>query len=114
MEAITLRGRAVQQGIAFSGNPLDRVANQRRDEAWLAEQFAAPGGRYLAIWRQNVLAQEAEGVRLHWLSDSVREHLAEGAAPLLLGVRDGVAHFAVDLSALDDPVATLALDGATF
>lgn len=114
MEAITLRGRAVQQLIAFSGNPLDRAANQRRDETWLTEQNAALDARYLAIWRLNVLARDGEGSQLHWLSGSVREHLDGGAEPLLLGVLDGVAHFAVDLSALEDPITALAIEGAKF
>ncbi len=114
MEAITLRGHVVQRLIAFSGNPLDRAANQRRDEAWLAQQYAAPDARYLAVWRLNVLTREGEGVQIHWLPGSVCEHLNGGMAPLLLGVQDGVAHFAVDLSALDDPLVALAIEGASF
>jgi len=100
--------------IPFSGNPLDRASNLRRDEAWLEAQLGAVESRYLAFWRLNVLAREAEQSELHWLDAAVHRHLEEGAAPLLLGVQNGVAHFAVDLSALDDPIATLGIEDAAF
>lgn len=100
--------------IPFSGNPLDRSANQRREDAWVAEQLEAATSRYLAFSELDVLAREAGGAELHWLDASIRQHLQEGAPPLLLGLRDGIAHFAVDLTAIDDPIATIGIDGAAF
>ncbi|HLZ68535.1 MAG TPA: NAD(+) diphosphatase [Dehalococcoidia bacterium] len=103
--------------IPFAGNPLDRAANQRRDEAWLAAQFGAAGGRYLPFWRLNVLTSTAgidAQAALHWLDSGVCGRLGDGTVPLLLGLRDGVAHFAVDLSALADPIAELCIEGAAF
>jgi NAD+ diphosphatase len=102
------------KNLPFSGNPLDRSANQRREEAWLEEQFGAGQGRYLAFWNLDVLAKPGDQAGLHWLEGSVREHLQEGVAPLLLGVRDGVPHFAVDLSSLEDPIARIGIDEARF
>jgi NAD+ diphosphatase len=104
----------MQSTIPFSGNPLDRVANQRREEAWVTEQLRSGESRYLAFWRLNVLARQAERAELAWLDAAVREHLDDGVAPLLLGVRDGVPHFAVDLSSLEDPIASLAVEDANF
>lgn len=104
----------MKNSIPFSGNPLDRAANQRRDDAWLAAQFSAADSRYLPFWRLNVLAREAEQAELGWLGATVRQHLEDGAAPLLLGMRDGVAHFAVDLSSLTDPIATIGIEDADF
>jgi NAD+ diphosphatase len=100
--------------IPFSGNPLDRAANQRRNKDWLLEQLDAPTSRYLPFWRLQPLAREAERSELCWLDASVRSYLDFDDTPLLLGIRDGVAHFAVDLSALPDPLATLSVADAAF
>jgi NAD+ diphosphatase len=100
--------------IPFSGNPLDRVANQRRDDAWVTEQLRASQSRFLPFWRLNVLVRQGEQSELVWLDAAVRDHLERGVAPLLLGVRDGVPHYAVDLSSLDDPIATLGAEGVDF
>lgn len=100
--------------IPFSGNPLDRASNARRDAAWLAEQAGASRSRFLPFWRLNVLTDDMNQSELRWLDVSVQEHLEAGVTPLLLGVRDGVAHFAVDLSALIDPVSTIGIENAVF
>jgi NAD+ diphosphatase len=100
--------------VPFSGNPLDRAANQRREDAWVREQLAADDSRYLPFWRLNPLTREASQTELLWLDGSVRNHLAGGEPPLLLGLLEGVAHFAVDLSTEEEPVAALGLEGAKF
>lgn len=104
----------MQERIPFSGNPLDRGSNQRRDSAWLMEQLNATESRFLPFWRLNVLAREAEPAELRWLDAGVRAHLEYDAEPFLLGHRDGIAHFAVDLSALADPIAMLGIEDADF
>ncbi|MGI8552700.1 MAG: NAD(+) diphosphatase [Dehalococcoidia bacterium] len=104
----------MQETIPFSGNPLDRAANLRREPAWLEEQHAAKQSRYLPFQRLNVLAREAEPAELRWLDAGVLAHLANGAEPLLLGLRSDIAHFAVDLSSLSDPIATLGIEDADF
>lgn len=98
----------------FSGNPLDRAQHERRDAAWLAEQLASPRSRFLPFWKLSVLSDESESPALLWLDAGVRRYLDDSAPPLLLGMHDGVAHFAVDLSALEDPIATIGLEGARF
>jgi NAD+ diphosphatase len=100
--------------IPFAGNPLDRASNLRRDAAWLEKHLDAAESRFLPFWRLNVLAREAEQAELHWLDASVRFHLEDDAAPLLLGLHGGVAHFAVDLTSMTDPLATLGIEGADF
>ena len=97
----------------FSGNPLDRASNQRRDAEWLTHHRAHPESRYLAFYKLNALATTAG--ELLWLSsEAIASHLREGAEPLLLGVRDGMAHFAVDLSHIEEPLAALGLSDAEF
>jgi NAD+ diphosphatase len=104
----------MQERIPFSGNPLNRASNQRRDEAWIYDQLGAQQSRFLAFWRMNVLVREGEQTELHWLDASVRDHLSFDATPFLLGVQEGVAHFAVDLSDLSDPIRICGIEGADF
>ena len=99
--------------IPFAGSPLDRAGNLRRDPAWLAERLAAPDSRFLPFWRLNVLAHESEP-GLVWLDGRVRDGLSEASPVVLLGLRDSVAHFGVDISSLEDPVAALGLENARF
>lgn len=97
----------------FGGNPLDRVARQRRDPAWVAGLLQRSDSRFLPFWRLEALVREEGGPTLAWTSAAVLQHLDEGREPVLLGLHEGVAHFAVDVSALEDPAAALGLDQAT-
>jgi len=100
--------------IPFSGNPLDRAANLRREEAWVEEQLRAGTYRVLPFWRLQALAREGEAGELLWLDAAVREQLAEDAELLLLGVHEGVPHFVQDISALEDPQTALGVTDAAF
>ncbi|MGE3984451.1 MAG: NAD(+) diphosphatase [Dehalococcoidia bacterium] len=93
----------------FSANPLDRASNQRGDDAWLQEQRMSPNSRYLLLWKLNVLLTPDE-TRLAWL-DGSRVPATWMPQPVLLGVQDGIAHYAVDVSAMDDPFHELELEG---
>lgn len=99
--------------IPFTGNPLDRASNLRRDEAWREAQLASPESRFLPFWKLNTLVQEMEAASLLWLDKGVLA-LTEGLVPVFLGLRDGAAHFAVDVSAIEDPIASLDLKDARF
>ncbi len=97
--------------IVFSGSPLDRVDAKRRDEAWLAAQRASDEARFLPVWRLEPLVKTEEPRGLAWARPVLFEDI-EPPEPVLLGLADGVAHFAVDVSALEEPVAELGLEGA--
>ena len=99
----------------FAGNPLDHGDVQRRDPRWLDEQAKNPGSRFLPLWQLNVLVQDDAGIRLGWLGPEAVAPGKNGAPPVFLGLLDGVAHFAIDVSALEDPRGELALvDGWRF
>lgn len=100
--------------IPFTGDPLDRASNQRRDDAWIQALLAAPESRFLVFSKLTVLVTESEAPALVWLDSSVCRHLPEGGGPALLGLRDGVAHFVVDLSHIEDAIAALGLKGVRF
>ena len=87
----------------FAGNPLDRGDAQRRDQAWLEVQARHPDSRFLLLWQLNILIQEASQMQLGWLSPADTAHLALHVPPVFLGLLDGVAHFALDVSELGDP-----------
>ncbi|HEY2113265.1 MAG TPA: NAD(+) diphosphatase [Dongiaceae bacterium] len=91
---------------------LDRVSLNRRDEAWLANQMAAPASRLLLVWRGQNLILEAPSPAAALLS--LREGgalLAEAREIALLGLIGERALFAADLSHREEPPA---LPGARF
>ena len=73
---------------------------------------ATPSSRYLPLARLNVLVHDADGMRLGWLTRADVARLDIAVAPIFLGLLDGVAHFAIDVSELGDPVHELNLDDA--
>lgn len=67
--------------------------------------------RFLPLWRLDPLVKSGEPRGLAWARRILFEDLDAVPEPLLLGEADGVAHFAVDLSALEKPVEELGLGG---
>lgn len=100
--------------IPFCGDPLDRAGNEKRNPEWVAQKLAAPETRFLPFWKLNPLSTLDEQPDLLWLDRSVLVHQGENEQPVLLGLRDGIAHFAVDLSPLADPIMELGIEGGAF
>jgi NAD+ diphosphatase len=97
--------------MVFAGSPLDRTAQRRRDGAWIDAQLVAEASRFLPFWRLNVLVK-SEKPELAWATSAIRSAQDPRTGSVFLGVREGVAHFAVDLSPLHDPVTELGLAGS--
>lgn len=106
----------------YTGAGLDRATHLRKDEAWLAESLADPRSRLVPVWRaRNLVAgysgdgepfgaimrgASALGERVSPVlleAPAVRPHIESGAAVVLLGLAEEVAHFAIDLSHLEAP-----------
>ncbi|SVC82673.1 uncharacterized protein METZ01_LOCUS335527, partial [marine metagenome] len=101
----------MRDSYVFAGNPLDRAEFERRDESWLAKQIRDPQSRFLPMWRLNApIADDAE-TRLAWVNGVVLDRLPISPTPRFLGLLDGVPHFAIDISDLEDPINDLMLDG---
>jgi NAD+ diphosphatase len=96
----------------FAGNPLDRGDAKRRDQQWLEAQATNPQSRFLPLWQLNVLIHDGSEMRLGWLSPSQIQPLQIDVPPVFLGLQDGIAHFAIDVSQLDDPRRALRLSEA--
>jgi NAD+ diphosphatase len=96
----------------YAETGLDRASGRRGDADWLAALLADPATAIVPLWRSRNLVA-AGGLRA--AAPTVGEAaalLAAGADMLFLGLRGGVAHFAVDLSHVDDPHAAFGLDPA--
>jgi NAD+ diphosphatase len=102
---------AVSRPIVFSGSPLDRAANRRRDGAWIAAQLEREDSRFLPFWRLNVLVK-SQKPELAWATPALRAAADARTGAVFLGMRDDVSHFALDLSPMTDPVSELGLAGS--
>jgi NAD+ diphosphatase len=91
----------------FAGAGLDRAGERRQDDAWVRERLADPASRAVAAGPGGVLL---DGPRLARLPVGEVD-----GAPVLLGIEDGAALFAVeaerdDLTPLREAAALLAQD----
>src|SRR5882672_3306101 len=87
--------------IPFSGSPLDREGVRRRDRSWLDARLADPASRFLPLWQSKPLLKR-EPRALAWAKREFFEDL-ETPEPVFLGSGEGVAHFAIDVSAAEKP-----------
>jgi NAD+ diphosphatase len=99
--------------LPFTGNPLDRASEWRGNSAWLAEQRARSDARVLPFLDLQPLLigpESGEQTRLGFLTGAQAARFgAPDAQEVFLGLEDGIAHFACDISgfaaaraALDD------------
>ncbi|PON15116.1 NAD(+) diphosphatase [Candidatus Entotheonella serta] len=96
----------------FAGNPLDRGDAQRRDQTWLDAQAKHPQSRILPLCQLDILIQAEPSFELGWLSPAALESLQATVPPVFLGLRDGIAHFALDVSDVEAPLDKLQLGEA--
>ena len=82
----------------YSGNPLDRGDRERRDEMWISERARDPRSKFLPMWDLNVLISEGPQHSLGWLNLDDLGLLGGYTDAIFLGLLDGVAHFAIDVS----------------
>lgn len=91
----------------FAGNPLDRGERERRDEDWIKRASLDSKSRFLPLWRMEAPLSSEKTPGLIWTNRSSLDDLGLQTEPVLLGLRDGVPHFAADISAIDDPTRAL-------
>ncbi|MEH6556879.1 MAG: NAD(+) diphosphatase [Oceanicoccus sp.] len=93
----------------FSGNNLDRGDAIRRDQQLVDAAASHPDSLFLGFYNLDVLVHDDDGVRLGWLSQRDISGLSITIPPILLGMRDGITYFAIDLSMVEDSLIKLNL-----
>ncbi len=94
----------------YTGNPLDRADWRRTDEAWIEQRLADPGSLWVPVWRARTLFRGLDEARPEavLLTGEAAGALRMAGGPwAFLGLQDGTAVFAVDISAVEDPVPLL-------
>ena len=86
----------------FAGGPLDRASHLRTDKQWLTTQLSDSNTRIVPLWKlQPLVTPRRDGIG--WLSPAdLDAYIANGAPTIFLGLENGVAHFATDITKFDD------------
>ena len=98
----------------FAGNPLDRGERERRDEDWIRQASLDGDSRFLLLWKFEAPLSDERNPRLIWTTRPALDSLGLDTEPVLLGLLDGVPHFAADVSDVDDPTRALPNGDASF
>ncbi len=91
--------------MAYAGNPLDRTGHWRHDEALVAARLADPGTRFLPVWRLQPLVAGDTVKHPGWVRRHELGALADEMQTVSLGLDRETAHFAIDVSALEEQEA---------
>jgi NAD+ diphosphatase len=81
----------------YAAGGIDRAAHLRGDEAWVAARLTDPQTRIVPVWRSRNLV-DLNGAPAPLLLSPDPTLLEEAQATALLGLVDGIAHVAIDLS----------------
>jgi len=101
--------------MSYAGSPLDRENIRRRGRDWVEAQQQDPDARYLPLWRLQPLVKRGDERALAFAKREFHEDLDPAPEAVLLGTREGVAHFAVDVSSAEKPDETFGIaDVASF
>lgn len=96
---------------AYTGSPLDRASHLREDEGWVASAIADPASLFVPVWRARSLMADGPdggGPQAAYLTGAAAEAVRMAGGPwALLGLLEGTPAFAVDVSAVDDPLPLL-------
>lgn len=90
----------------YANGTFDRSAQRREDQAWLKTQLSDVNTRFYPIWHLRHLVESDAAPQLRALDPITHGHfIAQAETVILLGVEGEIAHFAIDLSDLDETMA---------
>jgi NAD+ diphosphatase len=95
---------------AYTGSPLDRATHRRDDASWIEAALEDPQSLFVPVWRaRNLMRGVADGrPEAVYLNGGAAAAFRMAGGPwAFLGALDGVPAFAVDVSAVDDPLPLL-------
>ena len=95
----------VPKPMLYTGNPLDRTGNWRQKDEEAAARLGDTRARFLPVWRLQPLVAGDELKSPAWVSRAEIESMLPEAITVALGMAGDVAHFAIDVSALEDAEA---------
>ncbi|HJU20066.1 MAG TPA: NAD(+) diphosphatase [Stellaceae bacterium] len=91
----------------FAGNPLDRASQRRQDPRWIAALLDDPQSLVLPLIDLKPLVREGTPAALDWRPMAEWRGLIDaGADPILLGLDERRAYFALDAGTGDKTAAT--------
>ncbi len=96
----------------YSGNPLDRGDQQRRDQKWITDMAGDPTSKFLPMQDLTVPVSRASQDSLGWLSVSQMRELGINHSALFLGLLNGEACFVVDISGQEQAIRKLSEGGS--
>ncbi len=95
----------VPKPMLYAANPLDRTGNWRHSEDEIAAKLADPRSRFLPVWRLQPLLAGDEVKTPAWIDRAEIESLLPDAITVSLGLEGDIAHFAIDVSDLEEVTA---------
>jgi NAD+ diphosphatase len=94
----------------YSCSPLDRIASRREDHAWIQAQLRNPDSLFVPVWRnRNLVAGMEQGnpEAVYITGEAAKALQMQNGPWAFLGLLEGKAVFAVDISVADDPIPLL-------
>lgn len=101
----------------YSQSPLDRAAPRREDPVWIQARLEDPQTLFVPVWRNRNLVSGVERRQPEavYITGEAAGALRMAGGPWsFLGLLDGRAIFAIDISAADDPLPLLPAELGTF
>lgn len=99
----------------FDGIEIDRAPHLRHEPDWAGGSPRNSLARIVPIWRDQSLVHGGDAPRAAFLeADEARAICALGSTIVFLGLDNGHAYYAVDLSDHEDPTQLALPDGAVF
>jgi NAD+ diphosphatase len=96
----------------YDQSGLDRMSERRSDEKWIRALLETSETRIMPVWRaKNLVETGAEPRAAHLAVEDAKALSGAGGELVFLGVKQGIAHFSVDLSHIDDPASVPELAG---
>ncbi len=94
----------------YSCSPLDRIASRREDHAWIQAQLRNSDSLFVPVWRnRNLVAGMEQGnpEAVYITGEAAKALQMQNGPWAFLGLLEGKAVFAVDISVADDPIPLL-------